>query len=133
MKIKKEYNKKSHPEGGLVKILRLLSNYFFTSSLAGAAAASAAGAAAASAAGATASVAAAAAESTVSAAASTASSIAGAASSVAAGSSALASLQDTKETLIIATKAILKTTFFILLNYKRLIINSRQRYKFFNM
>jgi hypothetical protein len=31
-----------------------------------------------------------------------------------------------------ATNAKLKSTFFILLNYKRLIINSEQRYKFFN-
>jgi hypothetical protein len=31
-----------------------------------------------------------------------------------------------------ATNAKLKSTFFILLSYKRLIINSEQRYKFFN-
>ena len=31
-----------------------------------------------------------------------------------------------------ATTAKLKSTFFFLLNYKRLIINSGQRYKFFN-
>jgi hypothetical protein len=48
-------------------------------------------------------------------------------------SSVLVSLQETKDTLIAATKARLRNTFFILLNYKRLIINSRQRYKFFNM
>jgi hypothetical protein len=39
-------------------------------------------------------------------------------------------LQDT--TVNTATTAKLKNTFFILLNYKRLIINSGQRYKFFN-
>jgi hypothetical protein len=105
-------NKKPRHWRGL-KFLEVFSNYFF----AGAAAASAAGAAAASAAGATASVAAAAAVSTAVAAESTASSITGAASSVT-GASAAASLHDTKETLIIATKAKLKTTFFILLNYK---------------
>jgi hypothetical protein len=42
---------------------------------------------------------------------------------------ASACLQDT--TVNAATTAKLKNTFFILLNYKRLIINSRQRYKFF--
>ena len=45
--------------------------------------------------------------------------------------SAALSLQDT--TVNVAITAKLKNTFFILLNYKRLIINSRQRYKFFNM
>ncbi|HHT9019492.1 TPA: hypothetical protein ACT5CK_000640, partial [Flavobacterium psychrophilum] len=97
-----------------LKFLEVFSNYFFAG-----AAASAAGAAgaAASAAGATASVAVAAAESATTAAESTASSITGVASSVT-GASAAASLHDTKETLIIATKAKLKTTFFILLNYK---------------
>ncbi|EKT3962955.1 hypothetical protein AAIP55_000289 [Flavobacterium psychrophilum] len=95
-----------------LKFLEVFSNYFFAG-----AAASAAGAAAASAAGATASVAVVAAESATTAAESTASSITGAASSVT-GASAAASLHDTKETLIIATKAKLKTTFFILLNYK---------------
>ncbi|EKT4534578.1 hypothetical protein K5L04_07910 [Flavobacterium psychrophilum] len=94
-----------------LKFLEVFSNYFFAG-----AAASAAGAAA-SAAGATASVAVVAAESATTAAESTASSITGAASSVT-GASAAASLHDTKETLIIATKAKLKTTFFILLNYK---------------
>ncbi|EKT3966205.1 hypothetical protein NTJ12_001260 [Flavobacterium psychrophilum] len=94
-----------------LKFLEVFSNYFFAG-----AAASAAGAAA-SAAGATASVAVAAAESATTAAESTASSITGVASSVT-GASAAASLHDTKETLIIATKAKLKTTFFILLNYK---------------
>ncbi|ENA1801585.1 hypothetical protein ABF179_000959 [Flavobacterium psychrophilum] len=93
-----------------LKFLEVFSNYFFAG-----AAASAAGAAAAS--GATASVAVVAAESATTAAESTASSITGAASSVT-GASAAASLHDTKETLIIATKAKLKTTFFILLNYK---------------
>ena len=43
---------------------------------------------------------------------------------------ASAFLHDT--TVKIATTAKLKNTFFILLNYKRLIINSGQRYKFFN-
>jgi hypothetical protein len=38
-------------------------------------------------------------------------------------------LQDT--TVKAAITAKLKNTFFILLNYKRLIINSEQRYKFF--
>ncbi|WP_134386677.1 hypothetical protein [Flavobacterium psychrophilum] len=80
-----------------LKFLEVFSNYFFAG-----AAASAAGAAA---------------ESATTAAESTASSITGAASSVT-GASAAASLHDTKETLIIATKAKLKTTFFILLNYK---------------
>ncbi|AIG29302.1 hypothetical protein SL053_000409 [Flavobacterium psychrophilum] len=94
-----------------LKFLEVFSNYFFAG-----AAASAAGAAA-SAAGATASVAVVAAESATTAAESTASSITGVASSVT-GASAAASLHDTKETLIIATKAKLKTTFFILLNYK---------------
>ncbi|ENA1748490.1 hypothetical protein ABF190_000309 [Flavobacterium psychrophilum] len=94
-----------------LKFLEVFSNYFFAGT-----AASAAGAAA-SAAGATASVAVVAAESATTAAESTASSITGAASSVT-GASAAASLHDTKETLIIATKAKLKTTFFILLNYK---------------
>ena len=36
-------------------------------------------------------------------------------------------------TVKVAIIAKLKNTFFILLNYKRLIINSRQRYKFFNI
>ncbi|WP_094167856.1 hypothetical protein [Flavobacterium psychrophilum] len=94
-----------------LKFLEVFSNYFFAG-----ATASAAGAAA-SAAGATASVAVVAAESATTAAESTASSITGVASSVT-GASAAASLHDTKETLIIATKAKLKTTFFILLNYK---------------
>jgi hypothetical protein len=49
--------------------------------------------------------------------------------SAAAASVASACLQDT--TVNAATTAKLKNTFFILLNYKRLIINSRQRYKFF--
>ncbi|QLJ55138.1 hypothetical protein [Flavobacterium psychrophilum] len=87
-----------------LKFLEVFSNYFFAG-------------AAASAAGATASVAVVAAESATTAAESTASSITGVASSVT-GASAAASLHDTKETLIIATKAKLKTTFFILLNYK---------------
>jgi hypothetical protein len=38
-------------------------------------------------------------------------------------------LQDTTVNAAITAK--LKNTFFILLNYKRLIINSEQRYKFF--
>jgi hypothetical protein len=104
----------------VLKSLEVISNYFFAGSAAGAAAASAAGAA---------SVAAAAAVST----AAGASSTAGATSSVIGASSAGASacLQDTTVNAAITAK--LKNTFFILLNYKRLIINSRQRYKFFIM
>jgi hypothetical protein len=95
------------------KIFRKVSNYFFSS---------AAGAAAA-------------AESTTAAAVSTTaaavSTTAAAESTAAAASSAGASacLQDTTVNAAITAK--LKNTFFILLNYKRLIINSRQRYKFF--
>jgi hypothetical protein len=102
-------------------------NYFFASSLAVAAASVAV--AAASVAVAAASVAVAAAESATTA----ASSATGATSSVTGASSAGASacLQDTTVNAAIAAK--LKNTFFILLNYKRLIINSRQRYKFFNI
>jgi len=51
-------------------------------------------------------------------------------SAVASVASASFPLQETTVRAAIATK--LKITFFILLNYKRLIINSRQRYKFFN-
>jgi hypothetical protein len=107
----------------VLKSLEVISNYFFAGSAAGAAA-SAAGAAGA------ASVAAAAAESP---AAAGASSPAGATSSIIGASSAGASacLQDTTVNAAITAK--LKNTFFILLNYKRLIINSRQRYKFFIM
>jgi hypothetical protein len=101
------------------KIFRSFSNYFFAGSAAGSAAASAAGAASAAAAAVSATGA--------------ASSTAGATSSVIGASSAGASacLQDTTVNAAITAK--LKNTFFILLNYKRLIINSRQRYKFFNM
>ncbi|MBP6072095.1 MAG: hypothetical protein KA488_00745 [Flavobacterium sp.] len=49
--------------------------------------------------------------------------------SAAGSAAASACLQDT--TVNAATKAKLKNTFFILLKYKRLIINSEQRYKFF--
>jgi hypothetical protein len=110
-----------------LKFLEIYSNYFFASSLAVAAASVAV--AAASVAVAAASVATAAAESATAAVSSTA----GAASSVTTVSSAGASacLQDTTVNAAITAK--LKNTFFILLNYKRLIINSRQRYKFFNM
>jgi hypothetical protein len=103
-----------------LKFLEINSNYFFAGSAAAGAAASAAGAAA----------------SVVTAVVSAA----GAASSTTAGvssttvvSSAGASvfLQDTTVNAAITAK--LKNTFFILLNYKRLIINSRQRYKFFIM
>jgi hypothetical protein len=102
----------------VLKFLEVISNYFFASSAAGAAAASAAGAASAAAAVST---------------AAGASSTAGATSSVIGASSAGASacLQDTTVNAAITAK--LKNTFFILLNYKRLIINSRQRYKFFIM
>jgi hypothetical protein len=103
----------------VLKFLEEISNYFFAASAAGAAAASAAGAA---------SVAAAAVST-----AAGASSTTGATSSVIGASSAGASacLQDTTVNAAITAK--LKNTFFILLNYKRLIINSRQRYKFFIM
>jgi|Laugresbdmm110dd_1035094.scaffolds.fasta_scaffold35174_1 hypothetical protein len=97
------------------KILRNVSNYF-------AAGASAAGAAA-SVAGATAVVSAAGA-----AAVSTATAVVSTAGASTAASSAF--LQETVAKT--ATNAKLKSTFFILLNYKRLIINSEQRYKFFN-
>jgi hypothetical protein len=97
------------------KILRNVSNYF-------AAGASAAGAAA-SAAGATAVV------SATTAAVSTATAVVSTAGASGAASSAF--LQETVAKT--ATNAKLKSTFFILLNYKRLIINSEQRYKFFNM
>jgi hypothetical protein len=94
-------------------------NYFFAGA-AGAAAGAAAAAAVVSAAGAA----------VVSAAGAAALSTASTAvESVAAASVASACLQDT--TVNAATTAKLKNTFFILLNYKRLIINSRQRYKFF--
>jgi hypothetical protein len=49
---------------------------------------------------------------------------------VSAGAAASSFLQDTVAKT--ATNAKLKSTFFILLSYKRLIINSEQRYKFFN-
>jgi hypothetical protein len=106
----------------VLKFLEVISNYFFAASAAGATAASAAGAAAASAAGAAAVSTAAGASSTT-----------GATSSVIGASSAGASacLQDTTVNAAITAK--LKNTFFIFLNYKRLIINSRQRYKFFIM
>jgi hypothetical protein len=93
----------------------------FQNYLAGAAAGVAAGAAAAAVSTATAAV------STATAAVSTATAVVSAATS-SAGASAF--LQDT--TVNTATTAKLKNTFFILLNYKRLIINSGQRYKFFN-
>jgi hypothetical protein len=96
------------------KILRNVSNYF-------AAGASAAGAAAS--AGATAVV------SATTAAVSTATAVVSTAGASTGASSAF--LQETVAKT--ATNAKLKSTFFILLNYKRLIINSEQRYKFFNM
>jgi hypothetical protein len=95
------------------KILRNVSNYF-------AAGASAAGAAA-SAAGATAVV-------------SATTAVVSTAGASTAGASTGASSAFLQETVAkTATNAKLKSTFFILLNYKRLIINSEQRYKFFNM
>jgi hypothetical protein len=111
----------------VLKFLEVISNYFFASTAAAAAASVAV--AAASVAVAAASVAAAAAVSATAAASSTA----GTTSSVIGASSAGASacLQDTTVNAAITAK--LKNTFFILLNYKRLIINSRQRYKFFIM
>jgi hypothetical protein len=111
-----------------LKFLELDSNYFFAASVAVAAALVAVAAA---------SVAVAAAESTTTAAESTTaaaeSTTTAAESTTAAASSAGASafLHDT--TVKTATTAKLKNTFFILLYYKRLIINSWQRYKFFNM
>jgi phosphopantothenoylcysteine synthetase/decarboxylase len=99
------------------KIFRAVSNYFFAStSLAVESTTAAAESTTA------------AAESTTAAAESTTTAEESAEASVAAAS---AFLQDT--TVKTATTAKLKNTFFILLYYKRLIINSRQRYKFFNM
>jgi hypothetical protein len=60
---------------------------------------------------------------------STTTAVVSAATASSAGASAF--LHDT--TVKTATTAKLKNTFFILLYYKRLIINSWQRYKFFNM
>jgi Tfp pilus assembly protein PilX len=102
----------------VLKFLELGSNYFFTSSTLAAAESTLA-----------------AAESTVAAAESTTaaaeSTVTAAESTAGASAAASAFLQDT--TVKTATTAKLKNTFFILLYYKRLIINSRQRYKFFNM
>jgi Tfp pilus assembly protein PilX len=101
----------------VLKSLELGSNYFFTSSTLAAAESTLA-----------------AAESTVAAAESTtaaAESTATAVESTAGSAAASAFLQET--TVKTATTAKLKNTFFILLYYKRLIINSWQRYKFFNM
>jgi hypothetical protein len=120
--LRKYKTKKTTPKCGF-KIFRKISNYFFASAAASVAVAAASVAVAA------ASVAAAAAVSATAAASSTA----GTTSSVTGASSAGASacLQDTTVNAAITAK--LKNTFFILLNYKRLIINSRQRYKFFIM
>ncbi len=105
----------------VLKSLELSSNYFFTSLAASSTFAAAESTVAA-------------AESTVAAAESTtaaAESTVTAVESTASVAAASAFLQDT--TVKTATTAKLKNTFFILLYYKRLIINSWQRYKFFNM
>jgi exosome complex RNA-binding protein Rrp42 (RNase PH superfamily) len=103
-----------------LKILELDSNYFFAASVAVAAALVAVAAA---------SVATVEAESTTAAAESTTTAAESTTAASEAGASAF--LHDT--TVKTATTAKLKNTFFILLYYKRLIINSGQRYKFFNM
>src|SRR6476620_11945799 len=99
----------------------VVTNYFFTSSLAASTACFASSTFAAAVSTAAAAV------STAAAAVSTAST---AVESAATSALASACLQDTTVNAAITAK--LKNTFFILLNYKRLIINSRQRYKFFN-
>jgi hypothetical protein len=113
----------------VLKILEFNSNYFFAASLAVAAASLAV--AAASVAVAAASVAVAAAAVAVVSAAGASSTAGASVTGAASSAGASACLQDTTVNAAITAK--LKNTFFILLNYKRLIINSRQRYKFFIM
>jgi hypothetical protein len=97
----------------VLKFLEIVSNYFAAGASAAGAAASAAGASTAG-------------ESTTAGASSTA----GASTAGASSAGASACLQDTTVNAAIIAK--LKNTFFILVKYKRLIINSKQRYKFFN-